>query len=128
MREIYERLVRQSGHWKVWVAWGLFEGNEIRVAADEDEEEEEESEDIVRPGDKELARSVFKRGYQDLKARDENDGVCFPDSLFFDEDADVMIATILVGCVVELGEGGRRGGGDQECTGDDAMEDREVEG
>ncbi|KZS91189.1 TPR-like protein [Sistotremastrum niveocremeum HHB9708] len=75
VRALYERLVRQSGHWKVWVAWALFEGNEIRVAADEDEEdEEEEKEDIVKPGDRELARSVFRRGYQDLKSRQENDG------------------------------------------------------
>jgi crooked neck len=69
-RELYERLVKLSGHWKVWVAFGIFGGMEIRVGGgDDDNEEEEKEEETVLPGDLASARAVFQRGYDDLKVK-----------------------------------------------------------
>jgi crooked neck len=76
VRSLYERLVRQSGHWKVWIAWALFEGTEVRVG-EEEEEEEEGGEDgegggvKIVPGNPVKAREIFKRGYDELKSRGE---------------------------------------------------------
>ncbi|THH15994.1 hypothetical protein EW146_g4572 [Bondarzewia mesenterica] len=75
-RSLYERLVLASGHWKVWVAYALFEAQAIQLPRDEREEEEdeeegdEEEEVKLVEGDLELARKVFERGYKDLKSKD----------------------------------------------------------
>ncbi|ETW77153.1 hypothetical protein HETIRDRAFT_388667 [Heterobasidion irregulare TC 32-1] len=75
-RALYERLVQTSGHWKVWVAYALFEAQDIQLPRDEREEEEEEEEGDEEKevkmveGDLELARKVFDRGYKDLKTKE----------------------------------------------------------
>ncbi|EIM87553.1 pre-mRNA-splicing factor CLF1 [Stereum hirsutum FP-91666 SS1] len=73
-RSLYERLVDVSGHWKVWVAFALFEAQAMQVPRDErDEEEEEEGDDEEEKevkmveGSLEKAREVFQRGYKSLK-------------------------------------------------------------
>jgi crooked neck len=78
-RALYERLVGLSGHWKVWISWAKFEGMDITLGGDdEDEEEEGEGGGVqVLPGDKELARGVWRKGYDALKARGEVDGVSY---------------------------------------------------
>ncbi|KAI0038384.1 TPR-like protein [Auriscalpium vulgare] len=73
-RALYERLIEASGHWKVWVAYAAFEAQAIALPRDEREEEDEEDEDEEREekkveGDLELARSVFQRGYKDLRSK-----------------------------------------------------------
>lgn len=75
VRALYERLVRQSGHWKVWIAWALFEGTEVRVGEEDEEggEGDGEGEGGVKivPGNPSKAREIFKRGYDELKTRGE---------------------------------------------------------
>ncbi|KAF5378886.1 hypothetical protein D9615_006985 [Tricholomella constricta] len=73
-RALYERLVALSGHVKVWISYALFEAEPIplpRAVREEEEEEEgdEETEAQTAPGDAALAREVFERGYNDLKAK-----------------------------------------------------------
>ncbi|KAL0959826.1 hypothetical protein HGRIS_011504 [Hohenbuehelia grisea] len=71
-RTLYERLIALSGHVKVWIAYGLFEAEPIPIPRDQREEEDEEDEDAevkMVPGDAELARQVFERGYKDLKSK-----------------------------------------------------------
>ncbi|KAF9445713.1 protein prenylyltransferase [Macrolepiota fuliginosa MF-IS2] len=73
-RDLYEKLVAQSGHVKVWISYALFEGEAIPIPRAEREEEEEEDEDEEQevktaPGDPIRARQVFERGYKDLKER-----------------------------------------------------------
>lgn len=76
VRALYERLVGLSGHWKVWIAWALFEGTEVRVGEEEEEEEGGDEEGgaggvKIVPGNPAKAREIFKRGYGELKARGE---------------------------------------------------------
>ena len=69
-RGLYERLVALSGHVKVWIAYALFEVEDIplrREDRDEEEEEAEEAEPKTQLGDVAMARHVFERGYKDLK-------------------------------------------------------------
>ena len=73
-RALYERLAAASGHWKVWVAYAMFEAQPIQLPRDEREdedeegdEEDEEKEPKMVEGDLELARQVFQKGYKDLK-------------------------------------------------------------
>jgi crooked neck len=71
-RSLYERLVNLSGHHKVWISYGEFEGSTIpvlRALREEEEEDDEESEAKVVEGDANLARQVFDRGYKDLKSK-----------------------------------------------------------
>jgi crooked neck len=73
-RGLYERLIALSGHVKVWISYALFEAEPIPVPRAEREEGEEEDEDEdaepkVAPGDANLARQVFERGYKDLKSK-----------------------------------------------------------
>ena len=72
-RALYERLLVKSGHVKVWIAYALFEG--ARIGGDEEEEEEGGDGVETDTGDPERARSVFERGYKDLKGREWTD-VC----------------------------------------------------
>jgi crooked neck len=72
-RSLYERLIKLSGHVKVWISYALFEGEAIpvpRSEREEDEDEDEEKEIKMVEGDLELARQVFKRGYEDLRSKD----------------------------------------------------------
>jgi hypothetical protein len=70
-RSLYERLVKLSGHVKVWISYALFEGEAIPVPRaereDEDEDEDEEKEVKMVEGDLELARQVFKKGIRGLE-------------------------------------------------------------
>jgi crooked neck len=75
-RALYERLAGASGHWKVWVAYAMFEAQPIQLPRDEREDEDEdedgdegdeEKEPKMVEGDLELARQVFQKGYKDLK-------------------------------------------------------------
>ena len=74
-RELYEQLVQQSGHVKVWISYALFEGESIPVPRAEREEEEDDEDDDdekevkMVPGDPVRARQVFDRAYKDLKGR-----------------------------------------------------------
>lgn len=72
-RELYEKLVQQSGHVKVWISYALFEGEAIPIPRaereEEEEDEDEEAEVKMAPGDPVIARQVFERGYKDLKTR-----------------------------------------------------------
>lgn len=72
-RSLYERLIKLSGHVKVWISYGLFEGEAIPVPRaereDDDGDEDEEKEVKMVEGDPELARQVFKRGYEDLRGK-----------------------------------------------------------
>jgi crooked neck len=72
VRALYERLAAASGHWKVWVAYAMFEAQPIQLPRDEREDEDEDEGDDEREpkmveGDLELARQVFQKGYKDLK-------------------------------------------------------------
>jgi len=73
-RALYERLASASGHWKVWVAYAMFEAQPIQLPRDEREDDDEdgdegdeEREPKMVEGDLEQARQVFQKGYKDLK-------------------------------------------------------------
>lgn len=75
-RALYERLAAASGHWKVWVAYAMFEAQAIQLPRDEREDEDEEGDEgdeekepKMVEGDLELARQVFEKGYNDLKRK-----------------------------------------------------------
>jgi hypothetical protein len=73
-RGLYEWLIALSGHVKVWTSYVLFEAEPIPIPRAEREEGEEEDEDEdtepkAVPGDANLAKQVFERGYKDLKSR-----------------------------------------------------------
>jgi crooked neck len=69
---LYEKLIAQSGHFKVWISYALFEAERIRVPRDErgeDEDEEDENTWAKDEGDPGRARELWERGYKDLKAK-----------------------------------------------------------
>lgn len=69
-RSLYERLVKLSGHVKVWISYALFEGEAIPVPRAEREEEDDEQEEVkMVEGDPERARQVFRKGYEDLRSK-----------------------------------------------------------
>jgi crooked neck len=73
-RGLYKWLIALSGHVKVWTSYVLFKAEPIPVPRAEREEGEEEDEDEdtepkAVPGDANLAKQVFERGYKDLKSR-----------------------------------------------------------
>jgi hypothetical protein len=75
-RALYERLAATSGHWKVWVAYAMFEAQPMQLPRDERDEDEEdgdegdeEREPRMVEGDLELARQAFQKGYRDLKSK-----------------------------------------------------------
>jgi len=73
-RSLYERLVKLSGHVKVWISYALFEGEAIPVPRaereeDENEDDDEEQEVKMIEGDSEVARQVFRKGYEDLRGK-----------------------------------------------------------
>jgi crooked neck len=82
-RALYERLVANSGHWKVWVAFALFEAAPIQMPRDQREDEDEDDDDEEKEpkmveGDMERARQIFQRGYNDLKGRGLKNEVRYP--------------------------------------------------
>ena len=86
-RSLYERLVKLSGHVKVWISYALFEGEAIPVPRaereeDEDDDDDEEKEVKMIEGDLELARQVFKKGYEDLRSKGLKSEVCISPSRF----------------------------------------------
>ncbi|KAN0109551.1 hypothetical protein V8E52_009194 [Russula decolorans] len=72
-RALYERLAAASGHWKVWVAYAMFEAQPIQLPRDEREDDDDEGDEEKEPkmveGDLELARQAFQKGYKDLKTK-----------------------------------------------------------
>ena len=73
-RSLYDRLVKLSGHVKVWISYALFEGEAIPVPRaeredDDDDDGDEEKEDKMVEGNPDLARQVFKKGYEDLRSK-----------------------------------------------------------
>ncbi len=91
-RALYERLAVASGHWKVWVAYAMFEAQPIQLPRDEREDEdddgdedEEEKEPKMIEGDLELARQVFQKGYKDLKNKGVKNEVSRTHSSFWRE-------------------------------------------
>lgn len=81
-RALFERLIALSGHVKVWISFAMFEAEPIplpRAERDENEEDEEdeEAERKMIPGDLDVARQVFERGYKDLKEKNLKSEVCF---------------------------------------------------
>jgi len=71
-RSLYERLVKLSGHVKVWISYALFEGEAMPVPRSEredDDDDDDEKETKMVEGDPELARQVFKKGYEDLRGK-----------------------------------------------------------
>jgi len=69
VRDLYERLVSVSGHWKAWVAFAEFEGSAIPMtpAAREEQFGEDDEEERYVDGDVEVARRTFEKGYKDQK-------------------------------------------------------------
>ena len=77
-RSLYERLIKLSGHVKVWISYALFEGEPMpvpRAEREEEDDDDDEKEVQMVEGDVELARQVFKRGYEDLRSKDRKSEV-----------------------------------------------------
>ncbi|KAF7294814.1 Pre-mRNA splicing factor [Mycena indigotica] len=66
-RGLYERLIKLSGHVKVWISYAMFEAEPIPIPRAQRDEEDEEAEVPMAEGDLTLARQVFQRGYKDQK-------------------------------------------------------------
>ena len=69
-RNLYERLLKLSGHVKVWISYALFEATPLPLPRSErgDDEDDEDEVPMVE-GDIQKARQVFERGYKDLKSK-----------------------------------------------------------
>ena len=91
-RSLYERLVKLSGHVKVWISYALFEGEAIPVPRAEREEEDDEQEEVkMVEGDPERARQVFRRGYEDLRSKGLKSEVFLATSPFTPTQAHIHI-------------------------------------
>jgi len=147
-RALYERLASASGHWKVWVAYAMFEAQPIQLPRDEREDEDEDGDDEdeereqkMVEGDLELARQVFQKGYKDLKNKGLKNEVSrchttFPGregttKIMVSNDTSVWLAArrIVAGLEVIRGtarHGGRhrQGGRDDACAGQAALRRR----
>ena len=102
-RALYERLAAASGHWKVWVAYAMFEAQPIQLPRDEredddDEEGDEEKEPKMVEGDLELARQVFQKGYKDLKNKGLKNEVSRSHPSFWREKISLWYLMILFAC------------------------------
>ena len=103
-RALYERLAAASGHWKVWVAYAMFEAQPIQLPRDEreddddDEEGDEEKEPKMVEGDLELARQVFQKGYKDLKSKGLKNEVSRSYPSFWREKISLWYLMILFAC------------------------------
>ena len=71
VRALYERLIKISGHVKVWISYATFEAEPIPAsrAVREEAEDDEEAEIPMVDGDPVRARQVFERAYKDLKSK-----------------------------------------------------------
>ncbi|TFK98675.1 pre-mRNA-splicing factor CLF1 [Pterulicium gracile] len=71
VRDLYERLIQLSGHAKVWISYAMFEAEAIPLPRSQREEEDDDEEEEVPmvEGDITIARTVFERGYKDLKTK-----------------------------------------------------------
>jgi crooked neck len=103
-RALYERLAAASGHWKVWVAYAMFEAQPIQLPRDEREDEDEdgdegdeEKEPKMVEGDLELARQVFQKGYKDLKNKGLKNEVSGTHPSFWREEKHLWYLTIFFG-------------------------------
>jgi crooked neck len=103
-RALYERLAAASGHWKVWVAYAMFEAQPIQLPRDEREDEDEdgdegdeEKEPKMVEGDLELARQVFQKGYKDLKSKGLKNEVSRTHPSFWREEKHLWYLTIFFG-------------------------------
>ena len=84
-RSLYERLVKLSGHVKVWISYALFEGEAMpvpRAEREDEDDDDDEKEPKMVEGDPERARQVFKSGYEDLRSKGLKSEV-FPATLPF---------------------------------------------
>jgi crooked neck len=75
-RHLYERLLERTSHVKVYISYALMEVSTLGGGEDEDGNEIE-----GEPGNDEMARGVFERGYKDLRARGEKEDVSHLPSL-----------------------------------------------
>lgn len=77
VRDLYERLIQLSGHAKVWISYAMFEAEAIPLPRSQREEEDDDEEEEVPmvEGDITIARTVFERGYKDLKTKGLKDEV-----------------------------------------------------
>lgn len=69
-RNLYERLLERTTHVKVFISYALMEMSTLGGGEDEEGNEIE-----GEGGDSDLARSVFRRGYKDLRTRGEKEDV-----------------------------------------------------
>ena len=72
-RHLYERLLERTSHVKVYISYALMEVSVLGAGEDEDGNEIE-----GEAGDPDMARTVFERGYKDLRARGEKEDVSHP--------------------------------------------------
>ena len=69
-RHLYERLLERTSHVKVYISYALMEASTLGGGEDEDGNEVQGD-----AGDDEMARSIFERGYKDLRGRGEKEDV-----------------------------------------------------
>lgn len=69
-RHLYERLLERTSHVKVYISYALMEASTLGGGEDEDGNEVQGG-----AGDDEMARSIFERGYKDLRGRGEKEDV-----------------------------------------------------
>lgn len=116
-RSLYERLLERTGHYKVYNSYAHMEASVLGGGEDEDGNEIE-----GEAGDLEMARSVYRRGYNDLRARGEKEDVSFH---YLQLGADI-VACGLAGRVEEVRDRARHGCGRRKGAGDDAANAQEV--
>jgi hypothetical protein len=101
-RALYERLAAASGHWKVWVAYAMFEAQPIQLPRDEREDDDDEGDEEKEPkmveGDLELARQAFQKGYKDLKTKGLKNEVSRSHPSFWREKKSLWYLMILFAC------------------------------
>lgn len=68
-RALYERLLKLSGHVKVWISYAVFEATPLPLPRADREDDDDEDEVPMVEGDVDKARQVFDRGYQDLRSK-----------------------------------------------------------
>lgn len=69
---MYERLLERTSHVKVYISYALMEISTLGGGEDEDGNEVQ-----GEAGDEDMARSIFERGYKDLRTRGEKEDVSY---------------------------------------------------
>jgi crooked neck len=83
-RALYERLLQETQHVKVWISYAQFETSVVESA------EAENDEDLpLSDAAKERARAIFRRGYKDMKDKDLKEEVCICTVTMANRDADI---------------------------------------